>query len=162
MVISVRDIYISGGVNGHAFRVPEPREIRRPVAVPGEPVVLRRRCLSQETCACNRRYYTATGDLADTVIVGVGNINVSVAVGGQSYRGCKPRITTCAVGIIEYPCAASERRNHALGCDFPDRAVVEFSHIDISISVGCQPLRTRKTRRTSGAVCAASRRSASQ
>ena len=94
---------------------------------------------------------TRRRDLPD-VIRSIGNVNVAVAVGGNTGREAKARGATNAVSVARQVGAAGERRHDTDRCDLADDVIIPIGNVDVTGAVGGNPERNLKARIRSGAV----------
>src|SRR5205814_503287 len=90
LVAPIADIDVSGAVDGHSLWVSEPR---RAAAAVGAPI--------QTSHSGERRHYSRRRDLADGVVVGIGDVDVAAAVNRHPSGVIEPGRTAGAVDAVE-------------------------------------------------------------
>ena len=82
-----------------------------------------------------------TGDFANRMVVGVGDVNVARPVDGEPARVIETRVgavTVCSAGIGAV--ATGERADHAARRDLADRVVARIGHVNISRRIDRDPI----------------------
>ena len=121
VVDGVGDVEIARGVHGEGLRGVEPRELVG--AVRGAENARRPR---------KRGDSARAGDLADRVIVGVGNVEISGGINAHSGGMMKTRAGARAIGETVGDWRAGEGGHCAARCEQADGVVAAIRHIEIS------------------------------
>ncbi len=140
----VHHIHRAVGAHGQANRIIESRPAARPVVGP-----LRQGQSGQVADNAGGR------DLANLVVVGIGDINSAVRIHSDAVRTIKPRRVTAAVERAGHG-GPSRKITHGTGRrNLADGVVESVGHIHIVIRVQGQSIRPRKSRRGADAIIGA-------
>ena len=87
-----------------------------------------------------------SGNLANLVVVGVGDIHRTRAVDRHASRTVEPCGTARPFGVSGRACQTRQRRHDRTSRDFPDRVIVGIRHIQGARAVDGNPSRAIESR----------------
>ena len=141
MVARVGHVDVARAVGGNAPRVPETGRSAGGVGRAAHP-----------RGSCQRGHHTGRGDLADSVVVRVGHVDVARAVGGNASRVPETGRSPGGVGRAAHPRGSSQRGHLPGGGDLADGVVARVGHVDVARAVGGNAPRVPETGRSAGGV----------